>query len=82
MTERVALTIAEIKTAQIFIDQYMAAAVSLKIAQQQEDEFFEIMRAKYELGPEWVCNDILLGFERVEAGDDGNEDNQRADGNN
>lgn len=61
------LTPDEIRTATMIVNQFRSAMARVQMAQEMEAQYMEQLRAKYNLGPEWVCNDLLDGFVTAEG---------------
>lgn len=65
----------EIRTAWGYRDKFLEARARATLATEMEAEYFNQLRAKYDLDETWVCNDLLNGFERVKEGSQHDENN-------
>ena len=62
----VGLTTDEIRTGQLITERAKNHAAALEALRLTESDYMAQLRAKYELGPEYLVFDWMLGFE-VEA---------------
>ena len=69
--QTVSLSKDEIRTALIIVDQYKKAQAKQEMAAEQQEEFIEMLRKKYQLDDSWAITDILDGFVK-QGGNDGN----------
>lgn len=62
----VGLTVEEIRTGQIITERAKGHAAALEALKGAEFDYMEQLRAKYELGPEYLVFDWMLGFQSEE----------------
>lgn len=67
METPVKLTTDEIRTTLMVVNQFRTAQARLLMAQELEAEYMAQLREKYGLDESWICLDVFLGFEKLEA---------------
>ena len=65
--QTVALTIAEIKMIDALTKKFIAAQERVQTTIELNEEYMNVLRSKYGLDNTWTCNDMLTGFEKIEA---------------
>lgn len=65
----VTLSTEQIRTAMIWSDEMAVARARLEAAATMQQQYLDLLRQQYGLGPEWMCYDLLEGFTRPSTGE-------------